>query len=649
MPEEQDFYHTALSEGRAAAQQQNPSYILTIISSARIAENTNLSDIFPFEFEANESSFLLSNAATNKQKAIMAIYIEAEVEEKTIHLILNSGSARSIIIYQLMQQLKRNVDQSAQTIIITAYGMKKTPVEEIDNFPFTLDGITIPVKLTISYQEQHAWVPATCSTFNKCSKKTLAFEFKLEEEKPLIETFMALGSTSNWANETEQEHFTSYSESETSGWNIPYSKPEPRKQHPYILLKCKDYHKKLLLMGACILPEEEYKNHTYNTPCLTCEDMLPEECNWIDVAMRGGVCNQTCQYALSISEKVKRETLFNVAYNSALNKLYHYPHDAEMIFDLAMALINRAIKKDVCQIKKAEYIEYIIELAEFDYKDEVEVYHQIASHTYPTQEAQIQQLEQINIRLCEECIMPCDEQWCPECYALSIPLPSENDENKIEFGEPEAMEEIETTPIYLIKNQPALQLKYFNNNGQEIKPEKAHEIDAGYDLRYPSKDTLVLKPKSLTKINLKIALEIPPEAMVQITSQSSLASKEINVRGGIIDAGYTGDITIKHAEKIAQAIYLPLINILGLQLVNQREQLGKSDRGTQNFGSTGRFTVPVNIALNIQNESHQILRLPQPITISPFREHPEIYTCPKPTTTQQIFESNEQVCLKHNI
>ncbi|KAG9303039.1 hypothetical protein G9A89_022128 [Geosiphon pyriformis] len=199
-----------------------------------------------------------------------------------------------------------------------------------------------------------------------------------------------------------------------------------------------------------------------------------------------------------------------------------------------------------------------MELAGFDYEDKVEVYHQIA--------------KQMNIRLCEEYIMPCDEH---------IPLPNKNDENKIEFGEPEATEEIETTPIYLIENQPALQLKYFNNNGQEIKPKKAHKIDAGYDLRYPGKDTLVLKPKSLTKINLKIALKIPPGAMVQITSWFSLASKGINVRGGIIDAGYTGDITIEHAEKIAQAIYLPLINISGLQLVNQREQLGKSDRGTQ--------------------------------------------------------------------
>ncbi|KAG9297019.1 hypothetical protein G9A89_008605 [Geosiphon pyriformis] len=246
-------------------------------------------------------------------------------------------------------------------------------------------------------------------------------------------------------------------------------------------------------------------------------------------------------------------------------------------------------------MKEAEYIEYTMELAGFNYKDEVKVYHQIASYIYPTQEAQIQRLEQMNIRLCEECIMPCDEQWCPECYTLSILLSSKNDENKIEFGKPEATEEIETTLIYLIENQPALQLKYFNNNGQGIKPKKAHKIDAEYDLRYPGKDTLVLKPKFLTKINLKIALKIPPGAMVQITSQSSLASKKINVREGIINAKYTGDITvmlqnktdkpfkIEHAEKIAQAIYLLLINISGLQLVNQREQLGKSDRETQDF------------------------------------------------------------------
>ncbi|KAG9298669.1 hypothetical protein G9A89_012737 [Geosiphon pyriformis] len=155
MSKEQDFHHTVPSEDRAAAQQQNPSHNHTTIPPAQIAENANLSDIFLFKFEAKESPFLLSNAAANKQKTITAMYIEEEVERKTIRLILDSGSTGSIIIYQLMQQLKKNVDRPAQTVIVTADGMKKTPVEKIDNFPFTLDGITIPIKVLVMYAPQY--------------------------------------------------------------------------------------------------------------------------------------------------------------------------------------------------------------------------------------------------------------------------------------------------------------------------------------------------------------------------------------------------------------------------------------------------------------------------------------------------------------
>ncbi|KAG9304417.1 hypothetical protein G9A89_019979 [Geosiphon pyriformis] len=110
IPKEQDFYHIALSEGKAAARQQNLSYTLITISLTRIVENANFSNIFPFEFEANESPFLFSNTVINEQKAITAMYTEAKVKRKTICLILDSEFTRSIITYQLMQQLKRNVD-----------------------------------------------------------------------------------------------------------------------------------------------------------------------------------------------------------------------------------------------------------------------------------------------------------------------------------------------------------------------------------------------------------------------------------------------------------------------------------------------------------------------------------------------------------
>ncbi|KAG9303378.1 hypothetical protein G9A89_013704 [Geosiphon pyriformis] len=395
MPEGSNFQQSALSEDEVAASRSNPSN--NTIPPVQIAQNANLSNIFSFEFEANESLFLLSNTAANEQKAITAMYTEAIMKEKHIQLILDSRLAGSIIIYQLMQQLQRTVDRPAQTVIVTTDGMKKTPVGEINNFLFTIDEITILVKVLVMNTPQYQALK---------TEKAPVFEFEEEEELPVTETFMALGSPSNWAEETEQEIFE-----ELRRWKkVRYFTPELWKQLPYILLKCKDCNKKLSSMGACIFSEEEYETHICyfckachrerfgypkrsgkwdNTPCLTCKDMLPEECNWIDIAMRREVCDQTCQYALSISEKVRKRTPFDAAYNSAFNKLYYYSHNAKMIFDLAMALINRATQEDVCQIKKAEYIEYTMELAEFNYKEKVETYYQIASHIYPTQEAQI--------------------------------------------------------------------------------------------------------------------------------------------------------------------------------------------------------------------------------------------------------------------
>ncbi|KAG9286426.1 hypothetical protein G9A89_014592 [Geosiphon pyriformis] len=64
MQEESDFQQTALSEDEIAASKSNPSN--NTILPAQITQNANLSDIFPFEFEANKSPFLLSNTTANE-------------------------------------------------------------------------------------------------------------------------------------------------------------------------------------------------------------------------------------------------------------------------------------------------------------------------------------------------------------------------------------------------------------------------------------------------------------------------------------------------------------------------------------------------------------------------------------------------------
>ncbi|KAG9300303.1 hypothetical protein G9A89_011376 [Geosiphon pyriformis] len=264
IPEESDFQQTALSENKVAVPRSNP--FNHTISPAQIAQNANLSDIFPFEFEANESPFLLSNTAVNKQKAITAMYTEATVEEKLIRLILDNESAGSIITYQLMQQLKQNVNRPVQTVIVIAD--VKVLVIDAPQYQALVGNDWLlkananlnweTQELKISYQEQYTIVPATCDIFNKQSEKAPVFEFEEEKEMLLTETYMALGSTFNWAEETKQEIFE-----ESREWKkVRYSIPESRKQPPYIPFKCKDCNKKLLSMGACISSEEEYETRT---------------------------------------------------------------------------------------------------------------------------------------------------------------------------------------------------------------------------------------------------------------------------------------------------------------------------------------------------------------------------------------------------
>ncbi|KAG9292900.1 hypothetical protein G9A89_016262 [Geosiphon pyriformis] len=85
----------------------------------------------------------------------MALYTDVRVREIDIKLILDSRSAGSIIMKQLMDQLGHRIDHAATTRIITANGNTKTPIGEIDNFPFEINRIQIPTKVLVMEATQY--------------------------------------------------------------------------------------------------------------------------------------------------------------------------------------------------------------------------------------------------------------------------------------------------------------------------------------------------------------------------------------------------------------------------------------------------------------------------------------------------------------
>ncbi|KAG9304142.1 hypothetical protein G9A89_019704 [Geosiphon pyriformis] len=137
----------------------------------------------------------------------------------------------------------------------------------------------------------------------------------------------------------------------------------------------------------------------------------------------------------------------------------------------------------------------------------------------------------------------------------------------------------------LAKNKSKeLELKWYSDNEKGICPKRVHDTDASFDLQYPRQSPIIIVPHSLIKIDLKIVLEIPVSTMVQVAFQSSLAKKKIDIKGGIIDASYMENIIvmlqnnsdrpykIESQEKIAQAIFLPLVKIPQLTLMNRKIQ-----------------------------------------------------------------------------
>ncbi|KAG9291016.1 hypothetical protein G9A89_012888 [Geosiphon pyriformis] len=140
--EDQDFDKSIPMEERNVEQIFQPSkQIKSNIPPAIITEDTILATIFFFDINNLNTHSFFSGAAINQDKPIMALYTDTRVKKIGIKLILNSGSASSIIIKQLMDQL--------------ANENTKTLIEEIDNFSFEINGIQIPTKILIMKATQY--------------------------------------------------------------------------------------------------------------------------------------------------------------------------------------------------------------------------------------------------------------------------------------------------------------------------------------------------------------------------------------------------------------------------------------------------------------------------------------------------------------
>lgn len=125
-------------------------------------------------------------------------------------------------------------------------------------------------------------------------------------------------------------------------------------------------------------------------------------------------------------------------------------------------------------------------------------------------------------------------------------------------------------------------------------PERAHNSDAGMDIRTPV--NIIVMPKDSAIVNTGVHVFIPDGYVGMLKSKSGLNVK-FNLTGeGTIDAGYTGSIVVKlynhgndvvnlnRGDKISQIVIMPIVTPKPVLV----DTFPETDRGSNGFGSTGR-------------------------------------------------------------
>lgn len=141
----------------------------------------------------------------------------------------------------------------------------------------------------------------------------------------------------------------------------------------------------------------------------------------------------------------------------------------------------------------------------------------------------------------------------------------------------------------------ALTIKFKKLTNDVILPHYSRAGDAGLDI-YSLVDLLIM-PGEIVKISTGFATEFPEDYVGLIYRRSGLASKGVVPLGtAVIDANYRGEwlvtmtnfsnqvYEIKKGDRIAQIIFHKIDKVL----IEEVDELTETNRGENNFGSSGR-------------------------------------------------------------
>ena len=155
---------------------------------------------------------------------------------------------------------------------------------------------------------------------------------------------------------------------------------------------------------------------------------------------------------------------------------------------------------------------------------------------------------------------------------------------------------------------------FMDDGCADLIPQKAHDDDAGYDLK--SKEDIILAPMSVTLVHTGVHVCMHPKVntftgiveyhmLADVRSRSGLALKQglfVLNSPGTIDQSYKGEICVimfntkqepyqvKRGDRIAQLVFLyqPITELTSVDEAKFKSLKTDSNRDSGGFGSTGK-------------------------------------------------------------
>ncbi|KAG9293007.1 hypothetical protein G9A89_016369 [Geosiphon pyriformis] len=597
----------------------NPIQKLTSnILPATVTKNKTLAAIFLFDP-------IISGAALEK-KPITAMYTNAKVDGHFIKLILDS------------------IDHAASAHIIIANGATKTPIGKIDDFLFEINGIIIPIKvlalmnndwllkthvtfdwttqkLQLIFGGQHTQTPATCGHFKPSNAQPL-IEFKEKTRKPIWEAYQV-----SW---TDQDHNKLPL---VPSWNSNVKGKQKETELIWTFdqaWETKNDYNKLADWewekedngkgkGKKTILEETTSTSEITNGWTSSYLIAPDKDHWTQTHYYCKPCHKEC---------------------------YDYPKkqskwDNELCFTCGKQLLDKEMWNDIpgrggtCDT----LCQYTIFISDW------------VSHGTPITAAWHRALNCLDSYTHDE-----EEIWRMANTKVEGATPSEILEIKNNFPELVNIIHISNSDAFIDKETGPENFHEYYQNLAPTREEQKHS--------WASKSELPFNPDSNSDNdddeNTSSTLEIPATTMVQLASKSSLVKRGINIRKGIIDAGYIRNIIamlqndsektyiIEPNEKIAQTIFLSLVKMVQLVSVGNREELRITAKGIQRFGLMDRIDIPVNMAEEEIVDQGEIISTNQAISILPYGQY-MVEIKWKVKKQNQIFETEPTLCKSEKI